>query len=369
MAITLNTNKVYASLQNMIISQETFGPGVRDLDGLYATRRVDGTLYGDKKLYISTDVLTSYKALPGVGTSDYNLLTQFRPTNPVVAEIVIDQFRQIPLTTDEYLTKQAFMNEGAFSEFNGVMHSWLNKTKEVYEHTKFTLDIVTGAEAKAKALTGISLANADMEGYDLLKWRAQELFRQIEDAVAELKEPSRDYNDNAFLRTYSIEDFDIVMPLGVMSSVRKHDLPFLFEGDAKPAIKEVHWKYFGTLVTTSGTTADATKRAAVEKIFTKAANANPLHLFPGDIVPKDYVYAANEIYTPKYSARPTLNGAFEVLLIGKQDFPVMSAFSVGTSFFNAQTLANNQYLTFGHNDVFDAHIGEYALLKVAVTVT
>ena len=184
---SLNANSVFASLYNMIISMQVFGTGISELSGIYAKRRVDGTLYGDKKLYLSTDVLKSY-AWDGSDTpGGYNLLTQKRPPAPVQEYIEIDTYRQIPVTVDDYLTKQAFMDEGSFSQFNGVVLSWLNKTKEVYEHTKFTADIIVAGLAGAIALGGtLSLAApSGVAGYDLIRWRGQELARQIEDRLKE----------------------------------------------------------------------------------------------------------------------------------------------------------------------------------------
>ena len=49
----LKTNLVFASLFNMIISLQVFDTGISDLDGIYQSRKVDGTLFGDTKLYIS----------------------------------------------------------------------------------------------------------------------------------------------------------------------------------------------------------------------------------------------------------------------------------------------------------------------------
>lgn len=363
---SLKTNKVFASLFNQIISLQTFDTGIRVLGGLYDSRRVDGTLFGDTKLYISTDALESF-AWDGTDTpGNYNLLTVKRPPAPKQEFITIDQFRQIPLTVDEYLTKQAFMDEGTFGEFNSVILSWLNKTKEVYEHTKFTADIVISASAKSKALGTISLAAPDgIDGYDLLVWRAQELFRQVEDYMTELHEPSRSYNDLAFLRNYSINDFDIVVPLGVLSGVRKHDVPFLYNADEKPRFKEIHWKYFGAINTTSGSAAanNTSVRSLIETDY------GSTHVFPGDLIPNSASYAKDVTYTATYTSRPSINQAITILFIHKQDYPVMSAFTVGTSFFNARRLDMNHYLTFGHNNVYDAHLGERALLKLTTTVS
>lgn len=369
----LNTNEVFASLFNMIISLQVFPTGISDLSGIYEKRKVDGTLYGDTKLYTSTDALKSY---PWDGTDtpgDYNLLTIKRPPLPKKDAIVIDEFRQIPVTVDEYLTKRAFMDEGTFGSFNGVVLSWLQTTKDVYEHTTYTANMLISAETKAKALASIDLSpdgsGATLAGYDLLIWKAQELYRQIEDAMKELNEPSRSYNDHGFLRNYKLDDFDIIVPLGVLSSVRKHDVPFLYNADEKPIFKEVHWKYFGAInasgATLTGT--NTTVRALVEKDY--VVSEVTTHVFPGDLLPNLATYLANETYTATYTERPSISDDITILAIHKQDYPIMSAFTVGTSFFNARRLDMNHYLTFGHNDVYDAHLGERALLKLATLNT
>lgn len=362
---SLNANKVFASLFNMIISQQLFDTGISNLTGIYDSRRVDGGLFGDTKLYKSTDGLKTY-LWDGTDTpGSYNLLSISRPPAPAIDKIVIDQFRQIWTTVDDYLTKQAFVDEGSFSDFNGIWLSWLTKTKEVYEHTKYTTDILIAAQNGATSLGAIALAApADVTGYDLIKWRAQELYRQIEDFMTELNEPSRLYNDLGFLRNYKIEDFDIIVPIGVLSSVRKHDVPFLYNADSKPIFKEIPWKYFGTVITADGTTAatNTTIRSRVEIDY------GLVHLMPGDLLPNATAYLKANVYTATYVARPTLGTAMTILFVHKKDFPIMSAFSTGSSFFNARRLDQNHYLTFGHNNVYDSHLREYALLKVTTTV-
>ena len=362
---TLKTNKVYSALANMIISLQTFDTGISDLTGIYEPRKVDGTLYGDTKLYISTDVLQTH---PWDGTDtpgSYNLLTKKLAPEPAQDALTIDVFRQVWFTQDSYLSKQAFMDEGGFSRFNGVQLSWLNTTKEVYEHTKYTADIIISGTEKAKSLGTVDLeAPAGITGYDLKRWRAQELYRQIEDYMAELNEPSREYNDLGFLRNYKLEDFDIIVPLGVLSSVRKHDVPFLYTPDDKPKFKEVHWKYFGEINDSGGTTGTSNNdvRALIEKEY------GGVNYFPGDLLPNSTAYEADETYTATFTARPSIDDAVSVLFVHKDDYPIMSAFAVGTSFFNARRLDMNHYLTFGHNNVYDAHLREKALLKLTTEV-
>ena len=373
----LKANEVFASLFNMIISLQVFGTDIGSLSGLYSGRKVDGTLYGDTKLYISTDALKTYLWDGSDGTlanqNQYNLLTVLRPPQPIEEALTIDQFRQIPVTVDEYLTKRAFTNEGTFSSFNGVILAWLNVTKTVYEHTTYNSHLMVSGLSKATSLGTINLKNSAsgfQTGNELYKWRAQELFRQIEDSIAELNEPSREYNDHGFLRNYSIDDFEIIAPRGVLSGVKKHDAPYLFHPDDKPKFKEIHWKYFGVIDKTGATLTDPNTniRSLYEMDYTVGGTTT--HVLPGDLLPDGATYAANKAYTCSFTSRPSINSAsYTILLMHKRDYPIMSAFTVGTSFFNARRLDINHYLTFGHNDVLNAHLGEFALLKFAVDAT
>ena len=96
----LNANEIFASLSNMIISQEIFANDIkRNYSNLI--NRVDGSMYGDTKLYVSTDALRSYPW--GNDAEATKLLELERPEDPQTQSITLDTFRQIRLTVDEYL--------------------------------------------------------------------------------------------------------------------------------------------------------------------------------------------------------------------------------------------------------------------------
>lgn len=101
----LRSNEIFAALYNMIISQQVFADNLADNYTLVDKARVDGGLYGDTKLYYSTDVLKS--APWGNDAEATNLLALHRPEAPECQAIVLDQFRQICLTVDNYLSKRA----------------------------------------------------------------------------------------------------------------------------------------------------------------------------------------------------------------------------------------------------------------------
>lgn len=58
-AFTLNSNEIFASIANMIISQEVYSDNLGKHQKLVDKARVDGTLFGDKKLFYATDVLAT----------------------------------------------------------------------------------------------------------------------------------------------------------------------------------------------------------------------------------------------------------------------------------------------------------------------
>jgi len=116
----LNSNAIFSGIYNMIISQQVFADNIKGTHSkLVDAARTDGGLYGDTKLYYATDALKS--APWGKDAEALNLLALHRPESPKCQAITLDQFRQISLTVDNYLTKQAWATESAFSEFNSVM--------------------------------------------------------------------------------------------------------------------------------------------------------------------------------------------------------------------------------------------------------
>ena len=108
-------------------------------------------------------------------------------------------------------------------------------------------------------------------------------------------------------------------------------------------------RYFGT-VNASASTAPAsntTVRALVEKDF------GGKHCFPGDLLPDSAAYGANETYTTNDKI---------VCKVYVKLPPFMSAFEVGTSFFNAKSLTENNYLTWGHNSL--AYFSNYPFITI-----
>ena len=356
-AFNLNPNEIFASIANMIISQEVFADNLGKHQDLVDKARVDGGLYGDKKLYYATDVLESHPW--GADAEAANLLDLDRPADPKVQDITLNIFRQIRLTVDNYLSKRAWSNEGAFSSFQSVMLGWMRETKRVYDGTLYNVFIGTTVSAVGKQSQSLDLTTglSGLSGIEKDRKEAELIAQKLADLIVEMGDYSRDFNDYQFLRSYANEQIKVVWNAKYINKIKKVDLPTIFhkeglvdkfEEDVMPA------RYFGHVVGASdigsgkiiGTDgaydpSKGTLRAVREFVY------NNKHYFPGDALAESGTYVAvvggleaSDVYVEEDKV---------ICKVLVKLPPMMSAFEVGTSFFNPRSLTENHYLTFGHN--------------------
>lgn len=386
---TLTPNAIFSAIFNMIISQQVFADNVRGTYSALVDRsRRDGGLYGDTKLYYSTDILKSYAW--GNDAEAQNLLKLFRPKAPQVQAIKLDTFRQIPLTVDNYLTKQAWSTEGAFSEFNSVMLGWMRDTKRVYDSTLFNVFIGTTMTEKNKQhlIVNVTTAVGETTGEERSRIEAQEIARAMADLLVDLEDATRLYNDYGQKRSYATDELLFVWNAAAVNKIEKRDLPTIFHKDFIDKFKQytLPARYFGTPNAASVTAATAKTRSLIEQDIVFAGGetvAEPIdvmrgnvemilqpgdtvnkgdigHVFPGDLIPAKTVLAASgNITYPSYEE--TSDVLFKI--IAADSVPYMSAFEVATDFFNPKSLTETHYLTFGHNTL------EYLKNRPFITAT
>lgn len=357
----LRSNEIFAALYNMIISQQVFADNIAGTKSSLVDRaRVDGSLYGDTKLYYATDVLKS--APWGNDAEAANLLNLYRPDAPDCQAIYIDQFRQICLTVDNYLSKRAWSTEGAFSEFNSVMLQWIRDTKRVYDSTTYNSFIGTnetdigGQEIVIDV--GAPPAVTDTvatEAYNRLV--AQTIAARVSDLFVELEDVSRDFNDYGNLRSYNSESLIAVWNSVVVNRINKVDVPMIFNGLEidKKGEYTLPARYFGTKNADAGTapSPNTTVRSLIETDY------GATHVFPGDLLPAGAEYTDNTTYT--------VDATIAFKIMHKRSVPYMSAFEVGTSFFNPKSLTETHYLTYGHNTL--EHLKNYPFITVRLNQT
>ena len=352
----LKTNEIFAALYNMIISQQTFADNIAGTyTELVDMARVDGSLYGDTKLYTSTDVLASVEW--GNDAEAANLLQLHRPPAPKTQAIYLDVFRMIPLTTDNYMSKRAWGTEGAFAEFNGVMKGWLSDTKRVIDATTYNAYVGTVSSetnaGKQDVVIDVKSAVGTATGEEAARLEGAAIAKGIADLLVNLKDTTRDYNDYGFLRAYAADDLVFVWNADVLNRVTKMDLPTIYHDQIVDKLGEyaLPARYFGTVNSTAGTANGTTTRSLIEQVI------GGKHYFAGDLLPKDAAYTAKTTYTES----PTI--AFKVF--HKRSIPFMSAFEVGTSFFNPRSLTESNYLIWGRNTL--EYLKNYPCIRVTLT--
>lgn len=376
----LRANEIFASLFNMIISQEVFGDNISGtFSSLLDKSRVDGGLYGDTKLFYSVDILKS-RAWGGDNEAA-NLLAINRPKDPETQAVVLDTFRQIDLTVDEYLTKRAWMGEGAFAKFNSVMLGMIRETKRVYDATLFNSyvgtakSIATVNEITVVPTAGTDTTSADKEGAARLE--ASAIAEAIANLFIDLKDVSRDYNDYGHLRSYNLEELVVVWNSSWVNKIKKIDLPTMFHNDGlvdRLAEEVLPKRYFGVILTSTNIStysaatpaagkpidsddgsyvpgsnhANGCVRATIEKDVT--VSGQDYHVFPGDEIPAGATVGASST-TFLYGEVYIEDAKIICKVMHKRSVPFMSAFEASTAFFNPRSLTTNHYLTWGHNTI------------------
>lgn len=387
-SVTLNQNKITAALFNMIISQQVFDSKVASTE-LADRFRVDGTLFGDTKLYHSFDIGSPEDWLDDEEAP--NLLALNRNKSGKTQSITMGVYKMISITVDQYLSKQAFMAEGTFAEYTAFLTGSLRKIKRVYDRSLINSAVGTLVPSTSRCDISITTPKgATIEETNRLE--AQTIAARIVVLKADLEDNNRDFNALGYLRSYSSDEFIAVWNVEQHAKITKLDLPTIFHKDidVKGGFKEYDLpsKWFGKAATTSFTLPSSAPANVVNRImesgwYDVASGTNiamvrkptnkSVFLWAGDPIPyKGQVYVDNvrgvtvtvsSTTIPKeyyYVVDPTI--AF--MLIHSSALPFMSGFETGTEFWNARSLTSNHYLIFGHNNL--EFLEEYPRIRVRV---
>ena len=371
---SLNTNEIYNSLFNMILSERTFADNIKGKNSkLVDEARREVGMYGDSVNLWSSDVLKSYSW--GADSEATNLLAIDRGPAPKGQRIVINVFRQILLTTSNYLDRRSWMAEGAFGQFISVMKGWISETKKVYDETTYNAFIGTAVSTADVNELDIDLTTAlsGLSGVEKAQMQAMVIAQKLADLFDDLGDVSRKFNAYKFLRSYAEEDIKVVWSKKYINAIRKIDLPTIFHKDGlmeKFTEYSLPSRYFGTILTSSNISTYSDSTPAPGKpidsddgAYTPGSNnANgtvrtlnevevtvggvSYHLFAGDEIPSGATVKAGGDFAlgTVYIEDDTV-----ICKVMTKLPPYMSSFEVGTNFFNSRALLDNNYLTFGHN--------------------
>lgn len=388
-SVTLNQNKITAALFNMIISQQVFDSKVASTE-LADRFRVDGTLFGDTKLYHSFDIGSPEDWLDDAEAP--NLLALNRNKSGKTQSITMGVYKMISITVDQYLSKQAFMNEGTFAEYTSFLTGSLRKIKRVYDRSLINNKIGTLTPSTPRCdINIVTPKGATIEETNRLE--AQTLAANLVVLKADLEDNNRDFNALGYLRSYSANELIAVWNVKAHARVTKLDLPTIFHNniDEKGGFTEYDLpeKWFGvpateTLTLPTKAPNEVTHRILVSgwyqvadsgaMVLVNKPNNKAVFLWAGDAVPyTGQVYnddvrrvtvtvAATSIAAEYYY---TVDKTIAFVLVHTSALPFMSGFETGTEFWNARSLTSNHYLIFGHNNL--EYLEEYPRIRVRVT--
>lgn len=329
----LNQNRLISSMYNLIISQEVVDGGRSGgFAALLDESRVDGFNYGDTKTFISVDTLSTIEFK---GDDTGNILETHRAKDPYIQAMVMDNFRQIPLTTGgDFFDKQAFLAEGSYMQYISAIVTMIRYTKRIYEGTLFNRVIGTHKSTKQAEI------EVDETAYPSL---VQGLAVVLANLYDELKEPNTDYNEIGFTRAYSTDELETIVNNKLVNEMTLVNTPSLFHDEKVKSMIDrgkINHRYLGAIKTTAGT-GDGTVRACYEMTATKSGSAD-VHLWPGMVIPKGYAYKANEAYTPDEDIL--------AIVTAKGFAKWMSGFTREAEWINPRNGNHQHYLNFGTNN-------------------
>lgn len=356
----LNPNEIYSDLYNVILRHVIFTDNIDDTKAsLLDMSRVDGGLYGDTILYTSFDIQDTYEWTGDAETA--NLLDVNRNESEITQAITLDKFRQINLTTDQYLTKRAWADASAFGQFNSALLQNIQDTRRVFDSRYFNTFIGTNETTVGKQSLSITL-QAEVAGETAEQTEArnridaQTIAMFMANIMVDMEDTTRDYNDYGYLRSCNSNNLIVVWNSELVNTITRLDTPTIYHRNSALADKFGEYtlpaRYFGNILTANGTTgsANSTIRTLIER---KIENVT---YFPGDLLPGNTEYNANEAYTEDNTI------AFKIM--DKRSVPYMVGFSTATEFFNPRALNENHYLTWGYNSLEHLHNLPFVTVRI-----
>lgn len=376
----LNPNTLYNTQFNWVISEEIFGDRIRgDLHAVVDSYRVDGTMYGDTKTYLSSDALPVHD-LPGtragIEASMAQLLSADWAPDAILDSIRMNISKQVRLTTEGWFTKQAFVSAGMFQEFQDNMLSMIGEAKKIYDATVFNAFLFS---TSAKNILSYTIPAVDSTNATTIKdsylLRSQEIAGQLEEFIQNLNDIHEAYNSNGFTRSYTVDSFFYYVPVSFKAELVKMGLPMIFHKDGLIPVERlipIPDHYFG-IVNASATPGDGTiitsstsgkKYVEGKTIYSitpqvlTATGLDDFYVRAGQGIPTGYTAPAGTSIT-------MVSNLHRIRIVEKGAAPYMSGFEDGAAFWIPRNNVTNHYLSWLHNTL--KILDEKALIDIIFT--
>lgn len=350
----LNSNEIYNALFNLRILFQKLAPQTVKRDEIVSLLDKATGMYGDTGVVQGMDIQGTYDF--GMDAEAPKLLDINRNKTQKIESFVIDKFRQTDVTNDAYISKRAFLDEGAFALFNGYIVGTLAKAMDAYESGMVKASLGTFSAIPASMNVTITLPAVDgTEATERI--RAAKIKEAILNLKADMADNSRKYNGYGFYASYDWNDFTAAWNAKYINAINALSLYSAFNPEyIKEATDGRIWtpKWFGNVLTTAGTTAAANTDvySLVEVNSDESTNfpltstqlANGVYrIFPGDLLPNSFSYGANEAYQR--------DDKVICKVFAPEYVYYMTGYQQGDSFYNPRSATTNHYLRKGFSDV------------------
>lgn len=348
----LNSNEIYNVLFNVRILFQKLVPNMVKRDEIVSLLDKATGMYGDTGLLMGMDIQGTYEF--GMDAEAPKLLAINRNKTQKVEKYTIKNWRQTDVTNDAYISKRAFLDEGTFATFNGYLVGTLGKAMDAFETGSVKTGV--GTYTNPELVVNVTMPAADgTEATERI--RAAKIRQAILDLKADMADNQRKYNGYGFYASYDWNDFTSAFNTKYINEVNALALYSAFnEQYINEATSGRNWtpKWFGNVNTNSGTTdpGNTTTYSLIERnsdgtdnfpLTQEQLNQGVYRIFPGDLLPEDFDYEANETYDK------------DEKVIAKVFAPeyvyYMTGYEQGESFYNPRSATTNHYLRKGYSPV------------------
>lgn len=364
----LNSNEIYNALFNVRILFQKIAPQTVKRDEIVSLLDKAVGFYGDSGLIMGNDITGTYEFQ--MDSEAPKLLAINRNKTQKVERFTISNWRQTDVTVDAYISKRGFLDEGTFAMFNGYLVGTLSKNMDAFETGSVKTGVGTYTSPVADMTITIQLPAVDgTEATERI--RAAKIRQAILDLKADMEDNQRKYNGYGFYSSYSWDDFTAAFNTKYMNEINALALYSTFNPEfIREASTGRQWtpKWFGNVATEGGNTGEdnTTIYSLIEQNSDGSSNF-PLtseqirdgvyRIFPGDLLPSNFAYTANEAYTK------------DEKVIAKVFAPeyvyYMTGYEQGESFYNPRSATTNHYLRKGYSPVQVSQFRPFITIKEA----
>ena len=334
---TLNTNSVRSALYNMIISMEVLTDNFKGSD-LFSRAMTEAGEFGDKALYIASEP-QAVQTWTGHEAESANLLQTHYNKEVTVENVDIDQTFMSYTTTDQYESKKAFLDEGAFSAFTALMKQFISDSKRI--HKALTYNAYVGTVEKTAQNVYEIEVDLDQAGVS----NGEAISAAIANLLTDMDDYTEDYNALGYLRRYAPEDVKVIFNNKFRTNIRYIDLGSVFHNERLEKIftgfDNLNDRFFGEVNASATIGNGTTVRSLVEQDITTGNTTT--HYKPGDLIAVTDTAPAGTSYTEDEDIIAKVFVKLPIYLQGWQ---------AATEFKNARGLTDTNFLVWCESKPF-----------------